>query len=1012
MRVSSLTELAKAGFNDLSEASANLDALADATSLTRAEWISSLEDAADADRALVHALALATDAPTEWQQAKIDTSAKRREQLLRLLGSSNGLADFLRRHPAELVTMFQSEPKLLDEARYTASLLDEVQAQQGFSALAGEEAWSVLRIGYRRHLLQIALVDVCAPSSTTVFQSVAEALSDLAAAVLEGALALARTSVVDGFGVGKSFSREEVEHTRLAVLAMGKCGARELNYVSDVDVIFVAESADEALLAQETAIACASRLATELMRAIQEVSLEPALWQVDPNLRPEGKQGPLVRTLASHLAYYDRWAKSWEFQALLKARFVAGDTELGNDYVEKTRPLVWNSASRENFVESAQRMRERVMEHIPEDQLHYQLKLGPGGLRDIEFTIQLLQLVHGQKTENIRASATLTAIDQLASGGFIARADAEQLASAYRELRVLEHRLQLRELSRTALFPNSEDDQRWLARSTELAANATELVTRWEATKDRVRQLHLKMFYAPLLSAVAALPGDDFVLTGEEAADRLFAIGFRDPNGALRHIAALSKGVSRRAVIQRNLLPVLLQWLSEGADPDHGLLAFRRISDSLGASPWYLRLLRDGAGAALRLTRLLSTSRFIGELMEGIPESVAWLEGDDELAVLNKTELVDEMEAIRRRHSPLSVAMVHLRSVRRREILRLAMGSLLGVLTNQEVSRGLTELYEALLETVLAGVREELDVEEQLPGFEFAIVELGRLGGAELGFSSDLDLMYVYRANGVDAEKAAKRATNIANELQEHLNDPKLPIDIDLDLRPEGRSGARVRTLDSYRAYYERWSLTWEAQALLRARCALGDAHLAVDFTTLADEIRYPEHLTEDQLREIRRLKARVEAERLPQGADPSRHLKLGKGSVSDVEWLVQLRQLQHAYAHPELRVQSTMTALDACVTLGFLEEDDANLLREAWMLSSQLRAAHMLWANRASDVLPRDRNDLEGIARIMGLPPGSTTALEEQYLAVTRRARVVFEREFFGYTAEEPQSYSETSPR
>lgn len=1009
MRVSSLTQLAKNGFEELSQSSARLDELSERTATSRTEWIDAFAGAADADSALAHALALVEEAPMAWSGAKIDDSAERRMLLAKVLGASNGLAEFLRRHPEELAGACASNPRLRTQAEYTESLLETVDARDGFSQSEGELAWAQLRRGYRRHLLEIALHDLLAEQPTEVFTDVAAALSDLASAALEAALAVARTNVVGGFGVGRTFSHAEVLNTRLAVIAMGKCGARELNYVSDVDVIFVAESADPEVLSQELMLACATRLASELMRAIHDVAIEPGLWQVDPNLRPEGKQGPLVRTLSSHLSYYDRWAKSWEFQALIKARHIAGDRALGDDYVNQTRPLVWTSASRDNFVESAQRMRERVMENIPDAQVEYQLKLGPGGLRDVEFTIQLLQLVHGQKDRKIRASATLAAIEQLAEGGYIARSDAEQLSLAYAELRVLEHRLQLRDLARTALFPHNEVQQRWLARASGLADSAEALVQRWEATKDRVRQLHLKIFYAPLLSAVAALPDDEFTLSGDEAADRLIAIGFNDPKGALRHIAALSAGVSRRAVIQRNLLPVILQWLSEGADPDYGLLAFRRISDALGTTPWYLRLLRDGSGAALRLSRLLASSRFVGELMEVIPESVAWLEGDDELAVVSSAELREEMDALSARHTPIDAAMPHLLAVRRREILRLAIGSLVGVLTVEQVAEGLTAIAESLLSAVLQGVRTGLlaSLDGEVSAVEFAVVALGRLGGGELGFSSDLDVMYVYRANGVEREAAAKYATSVVNRLHELLEDPKLPLEIDTDLRPEGRAGARVRSLDSYRAYYQRWSLTWEAQALLRARCEIGDAQLCSDFTELADSIRYPLSLSEEQVREIRRLKARVEAERLPQGADPSRHLKLGKGSVSDVEWLVQLLQLRHGHAQPQLRVQSTLQALRACAALDLLTEADAARLEEAWVLSSELRTAHKLWTGRNSDVLPRDRRELDGIARILGLPAGSTTALEERYLATTRRARAVFERQFFDYDSEDvPRGY------
>ena len=420
------------------------------------------------------------------------------------------------------------------------------------------------------------------------------------------------------------FPAEEVAATPLAIIGMGKSGARELNYLSDVDVIFVTDGSDRQ-------VDIATALARETMRAIAELAVEPPLWEVDANLRPEGKDGALVRTLESHLAYYQRWAKSWEFQALLKARPLAGDRELGERYVDGVAPLVWSSATRENFVESVQGMRERVTAHIPPDEVDIQLKLGPGGLRDVEFTIQLLQLVHGHADPGVRQRSTLDALLALAESGYIGRVEAAEFARDYRFLRLLEHRIQLSRMRRTHLMPRDEQQLRVLARASGVATSADGVIAAWQKVKHEVRTLHERLFYRPLLSAVAALPDDGYTLTSEQAEARLAAIGFRDARGALHHIAALTAGVSRRAQIQRNLLPVMLQWFAEGADPDGGLLAFRRLSDDLGEAYWFLRLLRDSSGAGHRLTQVLSGSKFVGVLLERIPEAVAWLENDGEL---------------------------------------------------------------------------------------------------------------------------------------------------------------------------------------------------------------------------------------------------------------------------------------------------------------------------------------------------------------------------------------------
>ncbi len=928
--------------------------------------------AADPDQALRELVALRERDAVRTDAVLADEHAARR--LVTVLGASAGLAEFLRRHPEELATLAHPLSEPLDAERYRELLVGAVRG------LGGEPARGAVRTAYRRELTRLAVWDLDRSDPIEVLPRVAAALADLAGAALDAALAIARADA--------RFPAEEVAATRLAIVGMGKAGARELNYLSDVDVIFVGEGDG---IEHARAVEIATRLAIDTMQAIHEPGLEPPLWEVDANLRPEGKDGALVRTLESHLAYYDRWAKGWEFQALLKARALAGDAELGERFVAGVAPKVWAASSREGFVESVQRMRERVLEHIPRDEVDVQLKLGPGGLRDVEFTIQLLQLVHGHADPEIRQRSTLDALAALAERGYIGRAEAGEFAHDYRFLRLLEHRLQLSRLRRTHLMPREEAAQRALARGSHLATTAADLIDAWREVQQQVRSLHERLFYRPLLSAVAALPEDGYALTSEQAEARLAAIGFLDPRGALRHIAALTGGVSRRAAIQRTLLPVMLQWFAEGADPDYGLLAFRRLSDDLGETHWFMRMLRDSSGAAYRLSHVLASSRFVGALFERLPEAAAWLENDAELRPRPLAELLEETEATIARHADADAAAAVLRTARRREVLRLALAAIVGVVRVEELGVALSDVTTAILTGALRLARAGDD------GLEFGVIAMGRYGGAELGFGSDADLMYVYRPAGAEPEAAQRRAERIVHEIKRLTEDLRLPLDLDLGLRPEGKNGAVVRSLDSYRAYYERWSLTWEAQALLRARTVGGDAALLADFERLADEERYPAAIGADAVREVKRIKARVESERLPQGADPARHLKLGRGSLSDVEWLVQLLQLEHAHAVPGLRTTSTLHALDAAVDAGLVPSADAERLRAAWLLASRVRSALTLWTAKTADVLPTDRRTLEGVARLLEYPRHSASRLEEDYLRTTRLARQVFERLFYG---------------
>jgi glutamate-ammonia-ligase adenylyltransferase len=995
-RSQSLTHLARVGFSRLAEAEAELGELAGLLALDRDELIGPASRTADPDAAVSALTRIARRDAASVRALHKDASGWR--ALWALLGASTGFADFYLRHPEELAHLVGAGVRLPADDEMRATLRDAVGAEDGFAADASDAAWVALRVRYRRQLAAIAAYDLLSASPVEELAAVAAALADAAGAALEASLCVARTRVSSGAAGTGLFPRAQVAATRLAVIGMGKTGARELNYVSDVDVIFVGGGDEhlEAEVGESRIVDIATRLAVQTMRGISGVEIEPPLWEVDANLRPEGKQGALVRTLDSHLSYYDRWAKSWEFQALLKARPIAGDAELGEAYVRAVQPKIWTSAARENFVDSVQRMRERVTEHIPPGDVPYQLKLGPGGIRDIEFTVQLLQLVHGLSDDRIRQRSTLEALDALVEQGYIGRAEAGAFSHDYRVLRLLEHRMQLKHLRRTHLMPSRPEDLRILARATGLADSGEKVWQTWETVKREVRDIHVRLFYRPLLSAVASLPEEERSLSPAQAHDRLAAIGFTDPPGALRHIASLTSGLSRGATIQRHLMPVMIRWFADGVDPDYGLLAFRRISERLGSTPWFLRMLRDSSGAAERLTRVLSSSRYVGELMEWIPESAAWLDDPAMLRPRSGVALQEEARAIQKRHVAIDDAMRSVRALRRRELLRVAMSAILGNSTIEEVATALTTVTEVTIQATLRAVRREV-VPPEDAALDFSVIAMGRFGGGELGFGSDADVMYVYRANGVDPQRAHELSLQLVAGLRRHSEDQRVPLDLDADLRPEGRNGPLARSLAAYGEYYRRWSLSWEAQALLRARGVAGSVKLIKEFTALADDVRYPASVDPQGLREIKRIKARVENERLPQGADPARHLKLGPGSLSDVEWLVQILQLEHAHRIPDMRTTSTLAALRAARDAGIVAESAADRLADAWRLASRLRSANTLLSGQTSDVLPTDRKKLDGIGRLLGYPPRSATQVEEDYLGTTRRARRIFEKLFYG---------------
>ncbi|MDR1427834.1 MAG: bifunctional [glutamine synthetase] adenylyltransferase/[glutamine synthetase]-adenylyl-L-tyrosine phosphorylase [Bifidobacteriaceae bacterium] len=977
-----------------------LGAASSAGAVERGAPIEAFSAAADPEQALLATVRIAGMAPQAVRQVLTD-----REGLARyvgVIGASAAIGDDLVRHPDHLAVLAGPGARLhRTPGEVRAELVSAIGGDPGDPAPVarhpGVEAVDALRVAYRRRLIEIAGFDLASPTPESLFDDVSAALADLAAATLEAALAIARAGIA------------EHPKARLAVIGMGKCGGRELNYSSDVDVIYVAEPAEG--VDETEALRIATDLASALARVTAMTTREPIIWQVDPNLRPEGKQGPLVRTLASHRAYLERWAETWEFQALLKARPVAGDAPLGAAYVEMTRPMVWACVERDGFVEAAQAMRRRVESYVPAGEAERQIKLGRGGLRDVEFSVQLLQLVHGRSDPEIHSATTLTALTALAQGGYVGRVHADRLAACYRFLRVLEHRVQLYGLRRTHLIPASQADKRRLARAARLSpGDPATLDKAWRATRREVRALHEELFYRPLLPETARLSADEAVLAPEAAVRRLTALGYRDPAGAMRHIASLTEGVSRRAAIQRQLLPVMLGWFAEGADPDAGLLSFRRLSEKLGSTHWYLRTLRDSAGAANRLARVLATSRYVAEGLMRSPEAAEWF-GDDSLLLPRTPEqLAAEVAAIAERRTSGPEGASGIRAVRRRELVRVAASQLIGALEPLAAFRAVTAVTDAVLAGGLA-VAEAEALAGRAGGVpaagaaptRMALVAMGSLGGREMGLGSDADVLVVHEPlPDVPEDTAQAYAVAVAGLLRSLLGDtgPEPSLVVDFALRPEGRHGPVARSLGAYREYYERWALTWERQALLRARPLAGDQDVLARFFAMADPVRYSARaLTPGQLVELRRIKARVEAERLPRGVERHRHLKLGPGGLIDVQWVAQLIQLSHAGADPSLRVTGTMEALAHAAKTGLLDEADQEILAAAWTGAMRLRDANVLWAGRAGDamdLLPHDRRTLVGVSRILGYEPGEADTMEEDHQRAARRARAVFDRVFY----------------
>ena len=762
----------------------------------------------------------------------------------------------------------------------------------------------------------------------------------------------------------------------MAVMAMGKWGGNELNYWSDIDLVFAfdGDAADAAV---------ANRTASAVMRRLGGDGPAGLILHADADLRPEGSRGPLARSLTAYRSYYERWAEPWEFQALLKVRPAAGAGEVADRFMEIVSEVLWPETIDSDSIRSLRSLKARVeSEADPAD-----LKRAPGGIRDIEFAVQLLQLVHGRFDPDLRHTGTLVLLEALAEGGYVAEEDAIRLATAYRWLRDAEHRIQLWDLHQTHLVPSDDADRTRLARAMGYRDRADDTARgQFEkalvAHRSTVRRIHEELYFRPLLEAFAASP--TATLSREGAERRLRALGFRDVAAASRTFRLLTAGLSRRSRLMHQMLPLVLDWLADTPDPDLGLDQLRLLAANARDHSELITSLHERPVVGQRLAALLGSSKLLGSYLDRLPEFIPRL-GDDEMIAELRAQ-PDLEERLRRRvaaRSDLDAKIGTLRRFARRRLVRVAARDLLGM---ADVDKTMSDLSDG----ADAGVKVATTVAGAHEGF--AVIAMGRWGGRELSYGSDLDLLYVH-----DDGVAADRALAVARELADLVSRPAadgVAWDLDADLRPEGRSGPLVRSLAAYRGYYERWAATWEYQALVKARPVAGDADLGRRFMDVIEPFVWRHPLPLDAVIDVRRMKARVEKERIPSGEDPDFHLKLGAGGLVDIEFLVQLLQLRHGGSDPDLRVTPTLEALRRLVTADLLDEEAAAALAESYRFCTHVRNRLYLQTGRAVDSLPTDPAVEWRLAMSLGY--GHRGDLREDYRRVTRRARRIFEHLFY----------------
>lgn len=728
-----------------------------------------------------------------------------------------------------------------------------------------------------------------------------------------------------------------------AIIEMGKLAGSEINYASDVDVMFVGTVKDSVVR--------------------RFLALARTCFAIDINLRPEGRNGALIRSVESYEQYWSRWAQPWEFQALLKATATLGPEELCQAFNRAKDLALWSS------VLDADQLRElRLLKARAEQAASLlNIKTGSGGIRDVEFSIQLLQLVYGINDSTVRSPNTLEAIRTLLAGGYVAEDDAETLSEGYGFLRALEHRMQLIQLQPCYEIPKDTSLRERIARSLGFPpATAVESFDQQTArVRAAVRHTHERVYFRPLLDAFSPHRGD----IPDKASTLLTAFGFRDASRTRSAVEELTLGLARSSQLMRQMLPLLLEWLSDTPDPDEGLLGLRNLFRGFRTPEQIVATFRDSPETARRVCISLGTSPTFGAELQRSPSTLELL--SDTTRLRTPPNYFETLHAeLDWKTSPEAQHKTLVRAVKR-ERTRIALAEILGLLANTDACAARSALADAT-------IAHTLSIQE--PPEDFAVIALGRYGGNELGIGSDLDLLCVCKDSVTEAIRAARA-------LRDQIGgaDPVTHLyDVDFELRPEGKNGPLVKSLAAFDEYFAKWGSTWERQALLRARVVAGNLETGEHFLNAARQFSFAP-LTDAEQAEIRLLKARMEKERVSRD-DARYHVKLGRGSLSDCEWTVQLLQLQQGIGE-----SNTLRALGQLAALGHLASTDAEILRDSWLFCSRLRSRMHLLDHTSDDVLPTDPQKYHRLTRSLDLPN-----LRDDYLRVTRRARKVCERVFY----------------
>ncbi len=918
--------------------------------------------------------------------------------LLRLLGGSQSLSNLLHNVGPSWGKMFKQA--FAAERRSAEDIASELSSD----AVPVDTFAASLHQLRDREYLRIGIADLSGAFS--VVDTMRE-ITTLAEAAFRAAYAWVRNFVIAEYGQlwlpqaeadgGKRRKRRVPQP--FVVLGMGKLGGGELNFSSDVDVIYLygadGDDSDGGSRGKVGPREYCARIAELLTRTIQNVSAGGFSFRVDLRLRPDGMNGPIVNPADNALRYYESYGQTWERTALIQARPLAGSAELGETFLRDLRPFIFRRFLDFATVADMKGMKAKIETEMG-DRVAGNVKLGRGGIREVEFIVQVLQLVYGGRDERVRTRGTLTTLDRLIERKYLPGDEGERLREAYLHLRDVEHKIQILHHRQTHTLPTAGDELLTLARRLGYRGDdaAAQMAVMLDASTSTVRQAFEQLFYEP--SAKTRRTGeaeprrlieslDDRALTLE----RLRQMGMQRPEESYDNLLLLRDGgpsasvrMRRRAALDE-IAPALLAALQTTADPDLALQNLVTFMLAVGARTSFFALLRENPATLEMLVTLFGGSQFLANQFIGHPELLDSLVRADLVRVnRSRGELQAELQPQLETADDFEEALEVLRRFRNQEFLRIGINDLQGVLKADDVASELANLAEACLEGAEDVARREVSRRygyTRLPG-RIAVLAMGKLGGRELNYNSDLDLIFVYEEERVtDAEVGHERFSKFVQCMLTALQVPTkegLVYRIDTRLRPSGRTGPLVSSLAGFREYHQQSAQLWERQALIKARVVCGHSGLALRLEKAVEDFVYRAPLLPAEAAEIRRMRHRMEVELAHEDTERV-NIKTGRGGLVDIEFLVQMLQLHYGATQPSVRGHSTLAGLTALEKLRVLSPDEAHQLREEYRFLRSVESALRLACDHPVAELHRTDGGLATVARRVATTRGSASVVD-----------------------------------